>query len=207
MTLKNHPPLPGPGLPPPRGHPLPADRGPVPGPFGPGRRPGQPAIRDHLARKLLPPLAFYQTLRARGMDQAAALDLVRQETRQAAQEKKAEMASLARLPFAYTWYRLGVKKHMAKHFPQKGGETQWVRCDGKEIHFNLHTCLYQTVTQALGCPELCPCTARMTTSPSPAWPLRSPSTEPAPCQRGPCCDFHFSQGVRIPCNIYAPRRP
>ena len=34
--------------------------------FGPGRRPGQPAIRDHLARKLLPPLAFYQTLRARG---------------------------------------------------------------------------------------------------------------------------------------------
>lgn len=85
---------------------------------------GSPAIRDHLARKLLPPLAFYQTLRARGMDQAAALDLVRQETRQAAQEKKAEMASLARLPFAYTWYRLGVKKHMAKHFPPEGWETQ-----------------------------------------------------------------------------------
>lgn len=68
---------------------------------------GSPAIRDHLARKLLPPLAFYQVLRARGMDQAAALDQVRQETRQAAQSKKRDMASLTRLPFAYTLYRLG----------------------------------------------------------------------------------------------------
>ena len=43
-------------LAPPRGHPLPADRGPVPGSFGPSDDRGSPAIRDHLARKLLPPL-------------------------------------------------------------------------------------------------------------------------------------------------------
>ena len=55
---------------------------------------GSPAIRDHLARKLLPPLAFYQVLRARGMDQAAALDQVRQETRQAAQENHALLAEV-----------------------------------------------------------------------------------------------------------------
>ena len=154
---------------------------------------GSPAIRDHLARKLLPPLAFYQTLRARGMDQAAALDLVRQETRQAAQEKKAEMASLARLPFAYTWYRLGVKKHMAKHFPPEGWETQWVRCDGKEIHFNLRIAVKPS-PRPWAARNCAPCTARMTTSPSPAWPLRSPSAEPAPWPAGPsAATFIFSR--------------
>lgn len=37
---------------------------------------------------------------------------------------------------------MGVKKHMTKNFPPEGWETEWVRCDGKEIHFNLCSCLY-----------------------------------------------------------------
>ena len=102
------------------------------------------------------------------------------------------MASLARLPFAYTWYRLGVKKHMAKHFPPEGWETQWVRCDGKEIHFNLHTCLYQTVTQALGCPELCPLYCENDdiafAGLAPKITFRRTGTL---ASGAPCCDFHF----------------
>lgn len=153
---------------------------------------GSPAIRDHLARKLLPPLAFYQVLRARGMDQAAALDQVRQETRQAAQNKKRDMASLTRLPFAYTLYRLGVKRYLAKSFPPAGWDTQWVRCDGKEIHFNLRTCLYQEVTQALGCPELCPLYCENDdiafSGLAPKILFRRTGTL---ASGAPCCDFHF----------------
>lgn len=153
---------------------------------------GSPAIRDHLARKLLPPLAFYQVLRARGMDQAAALDQVRQETRQAAQSKKRDMASLTRLPFAYTLYRLGGKRYLAKSFPPAGWDTQWVRCDGKEILFNLRTCLYQEVTQALGCPELCPLYCENDdiafSGLAPKILFRRTGTL---ASGAPCCDFHF----------------
>ena len=60
-----------------------------------------------------------------------------------------------RMPFVYTMYRMGVKKHMAKNFPPEAWKTEWVRCDGKEIHFNLHSCLYYDVCVKYDCPELC----------------------------------------------------
>lgn len=59
------------------------------------------------------------------------------------------------MPFVFTMYRMGVKKHMAKNFPPEGWKTEWVRCDGKEIHFNLHSCLYHDICVEKGCPELC----------------------------------------------------
>ena len=146
---------------------------------------GSPAIRDHLARKLLPPLAFYQTLRARGMDQAAALDLVRQETRQAAQEKKAEMASLARLHFAYTW---------PSPSPQKGGRPSGSAATGRRSISTSTPASTKPSPRPWAARSCAPCTARMTTSPSPAWPLRSPSTEPAPWPAGPpAATFIFSR--------------
>lgn len=117
---------------------------------------GSEAIREHLRRKLLPPLAYYKALRARGLGEGEALEYVRRETRKAAQIKRAEMQKLARMPFAYSMYRLGVKKHMQKNFPAAGWQTEWVRCDGREIHFNLRSCLYWETARACGCPELCP---------------------------------------------------
>lgn len=64
-------------------------------------------------------------------------------------------AKFARMPFVFTMYRMGVKKHMAKNFPPEGWKTEWVRCDGKEIHFNLRSCLYHDICVEKGCPELC----------------------------------------------------
>ena len=88
--------------------------------------------------KLLPPMAYYKALLAGSYDNDAALDFVRQETLKTAEKKKKEaMAKMARLPFAYSIYRLCVKKFMTKNFPAVGWKTEWVRCDGKEIHFNL----------------------------------------------------------------------
>ena len=62
---------------------------------------------------------------------------------------------LETMPFAYTIYRLGVKKHMRKNFPDDGWTTEWVKCNGKEIHFNLHNCIYWELTKMYDCPELC----------------------------------------------------
>lgn len=113
------------------------------------------AIRAHLQQKLFPPMAYYKTLRANGLAQEEALGYVRLETQQAAQMKQRAMQKMALLPFAYTMYRMGVKNHMKKNFPPEGWEKEWVRCDGKEIHFDLHRCIYWELTQQYGCPELC----------------------------------------------------
>lgn len=116
---------------------------------------GSDAIRDHLQRKLFPPMAYYKVLRLRGFTQEKALEYVTQETHKAAAVKKEEMKKLASMPFAYTMYRMGVKNHMKKNFPGEGWQTEWVRCDSKEIHFNLHRCIYWDLTNTYGCPELC----------------------------------------------------
>lgn len=113
------------------------------------------AVRDHLQRKLFPPMAYYKALCADGISKEKALEYVKQETHKAASIKREEMKKLANMPFAYTIYRMGVKKHMKKNFPDSGWQTEWVRCDGREIHFNLHRCIYWELTNQHECPELC----------------------------------------------------
>ena len=116
---------------------------------------GSDVIREHLEKKLFPPMAYYKTLLSRGMKATEALFYVKKETHKAASIKKQEMQGLAKMPFAYMIYRLGVKKFMKKNFPEEGWQTEWVRCDKKEIHFNLHRCIYWDLTNRYGCPELC----------------------------------------------------
>lgn len=116
---------------------------------------GSAAIGEHLAQSLFPPMAYYKALCAQGFAQEKALELVRKQTAQAAEQQRLEMQKLAKLPFAYTIFRKGAKKHMKKNFPDQGWQTEWVRCDGKEVHFNLSKCLYWELCQAYGCPELC----------------------------------------------------
>lgn len=113
------------------------------------------AVKEHLQRKLFPPMAYYKVLCANGISKEKALEYVKQETHKAASVKRDEMKILANLPFAYSIYRMGVKKHMRKNFPDAGWQTEWIRCDRKEIHFNLHRCIYRDLTNQYGCPELC----------------------------------------------------
>ena len=42
-----------------------------------------------------------------------------------------------------------------KKFPQEGWDTQWIRCDGKEIHFDMTRCIYKDICDTEDCPELC----------------------------------------------------
>ena len=113
------------------------------------------AVKEHLQRKLFPPMAYYKVLCANGISKEKALEYVKQETHKAASVKRDEMKKLTNLPFAYSIYRMGVKKHMRKNFPDAGWQTEWIRCDRKEIHFNLHRCIYRDLTNQYGCPELC----------------------------------------------------
>ena len=111
--------------------------------------------KGHIQMKLLPPLSYYKALLSAGCGRAAALELVRAGEKKTAEAKKESMSKMARLPFAYSIYRMGVRKFMTKNFPEEVWKTEWVRCDGKEIHFNLHSCIYHDLCSKYGCPELC----------------------------------------------------
>ena len=73
------------------------------------------AIRYHMTVKLFPAMSYYKALQAFGIDDA--IEKVRIETQKAALINKQNNAKFARMPFVFTMYRMGVKKHMAKNFP------------------------------------------------------------------------------------------
>lgn len=116
---------------------------------------GNPVIQEHMHGRLFPAMAYYQALLAEGIPQKEALAFVELETQKAAVKNKEKNAQMVRMPFAFLLYRMGVKSYMKKSFPAEGWETEWVRCDADEIHFNLHRCIYWDLCQQNGCPELC----------------------------------------------------
>ncbi|MBQ3704724.1 MAG: L-2-amino-thiazoline-4-carboxylic acid hydrolase [Oscillospiraceae bacterium] len=106
---------------------------------------GNGEIEFHLTMNLYPTMAYYQALQKYGLSKEDALSLVRKETTRAANIKKAEQAKTAKLPCAYLMYRMFVKSVMKKKFPPEGWYTQWIRCEGKEIHFDMTRCTYKDI--------------------------------------------------------------
>lgn len=158
---------------------------------------GSEAIKYHMTAKLFPAMSFYKALLSFGFSREEALQKVSAETQKAALVKKEENERFARMPFVYTFYRMGVKKHMAKNFPAEGWRTEWVKCDGHEIHFNLHTCLYYDVCMQNGCPELCTVYCKSDiVSFSGLQPKIDFERSGTIGEGAPYCDFHFIKGKK-----------
>ena len=137
-------------------------------------------------------MAYYKALFAEGYGKDESLNFVRKETRKTAEMKKDTMAKMARLPFTYSIYRMFVKKFMAKNFPPVGWKTEWVRCDGHEIHFNLHSCIYWEMCRKYECPELCVVYCESDNiSFSGLLPKISFNRNGSLGAGSDCCDFHF----------------
>lgn len=156
---------------------------------------GNPAIAEHLRGKLLPAMAYYKALLAEGIPKNNALAAVRRETQKAALIKKESSARMVRIPFAFLVYRMGVKSHMRMNFPMEGWETEWVSNSAREIHFNLHRCLYWDLCRQQGCPELCTvyCENDITAF-SGLLPKIRFERSGTLGEGAACCDFHFING-------------
>ena len=130
---------------------------------------GNHVIEEHLQSRLFPLMSYYKALLKHGIQEDQALLLVRETAHKAAIDKKAEMQKLGSLPFAYLIFRMGVKRHMKNHFPPEGWQTEWVRCDCQEIHFNLHRCPTGMLRNNSGARSCAVYSAKVMTSPSPDW--------------------------------------
>lgn len=100
-------------------------------------------------------MAYYRALLEHGYGIDQVPILVCKETAKTANIKRTKQAKIMKIPGTYLMYRLFVKSVMKKNFPQEGWDTQWMRCDSREIHFDLTRCIYKEVCDAEGHPELC----------------------------------------------------
>ncbi len=116
---------------------------------------GSDMIKWHMQCKIFPLIAYYKTLISNGYSTEQALGYARKESARVANLKKLDNEKLAKMPFTYFMYRLGVKGHMNKNFSAEGWDIEWVCNNGKEIHFDMKSCVYYDMTVEHGCPELC----------------------------------------------------
>lgn len=112
-------------------------------------------IKWHMTKFIFPVLAYYMALLEYGLSIENAYKHTLEVTQKHAMIEKKKNMIYAKIPFFYYLFKLAVKKVMKKIYPNEGWETEWVRYDNKEIHFNLKSCVYFDVTNQYGHPELC----------------------------------------------------
>lgn len=116
---------------------------------------GSDTIKDHMKNNIFPVLAYYMALLDSGISQEEAYENTLEQTQRYAQINKENNKKFGKTPGAFFLFRMAVKKVMAKNFPVEGWETEWIRCDHHEVHFNLKRCVYYEVVSHYNHPELC----------------------------------------------------
>jgi hypothetical protein len=156
---------------------------------------GNEGIKEHMAANMFPTIAYYLTLQEYGYSKKDAYSLTLTETQKAANIQKNKNSVLGKLPFAYTLFKSFAKGIMKKNYPVEGWETEWVKFNNKEIHFNFKRCIYLEMTAQYGCPELCTVFCKNDTAAFSGYEPKIHFERRGTLAEGAaCCDFHFVRG-------------
>ncbi|MCL2180710.1 MAG: L-2-amino-thiazoline-4-carboxylic acid hydrolase [Treponema sp.] len=152
------------------------------------------SIKNHMSTNMLPVIAFYKSLQESGFSKEEAYNLTLTETQKWAHVKEQRNKKMLKIPFTYSFFRLVVKSFMKKSFPVEGWETEWVRRDGKEIHFNLKRCIYIDITKECDCAELCQVFCKNDDVAFRGYEPKIYFHRNGTLANGDkCCDFHFTR--------------
>jgi len=152
-------------------------------------------IKWHMAENIFPVMAYYMALLEYEFSTDDAYANTLEEMQKHAMLAKEKNKVFAKIPFAYFLFKLGCRKVMGKYYPNEGWETDWVRYDKEEIHFNLKKCVYFEVTSQYGHPELCAAfCANDTTRFSGYLPNIKFERSGTVATGMEYCDFHFKNG-------------
>ena len=149
-------------------------------------------IKWHMTKNIFPVLAYYKALIEKGYAKEQAYKEVLEQTQRFAEISRLRNKRLGNMPGAYAIFRIGVKKVMAKNFPAEGWETEWVKNNKEEVHFNLKRCVYYETVKAYDCPELCTVFCKNDTTAFKGYLPRIQFKRSGTIGEGKKqCDFHF----------------
>jgi hypothetical protein len=151
-----------------------------------------PALRDHLARSILPGLALYSTLRADGCEEEEALRMTERLLAATLQRQRQLLEVLGRLPFFFVFLRAMTRRFMRRNFPPQGWQVEWPDEGPDVVAFDMRSCFYLDVLTEYGVPKLTAVYCRLDdlvyedVSPHVRW------ERTRTLGRGDdCCDFRF----------------
>lgn len=152
-------------------------------------------IKWHMNENIFPVLAYYMSLLDAGFATEEAYSYTLEETQKQAMSWKKKHKAFGKIPFLYPMFKIGCKRVMKKEYPNEGWETEWIRCDKKEIHFNLKRCVYFEITNQYEHPELCTVFCKNDNTTFSAFSPKVVFERSGTIGMGnKYCDFHFKNG-------------
>ena len=116
---------------------------------------GNPTLqRTHLENAILPAIAVYRSLLEAHIDQAEALQTMRQLLEQTVRGQREFVTWLAKLPFFFFIFRRILRIGFPLVYPPQGFRTEWVEDNPRCIAFNIYSCIFSTLLTRYGVPEL-----------------------------------------------------
>jgi hypothetical protein len=116
----------------------------------------QPALRNHVENRILPTLALYQAFLAETGSSERAKEWIGLLLNAKIQSKFAPLRFISHQPWFFSFFRRALSLSMALEYPSPGWETEWIQNDEQAIAFNMHGCLYKSILEGYGTPELTP---------------------------------------------------
>lgn len=152
-------------------------------------------VKGHMTGNTLPIISIYKACLVQNMLQAEAYDFTLGISQIRAKQESEQNKKLGSNPLGYFMFKLFCKKVIRKNFPELGWKIEWIKCNKKEIHFNMKSCIYAEITKQYGCPELCPVfCANDITAFSGYKPNIVFEREATIGEGKEICDFHFKNG-------------
>lgn len=112
-------------------------------------------LERQLKRLVYPVIAYYKTLLAYGYRKSTALGLVRYETDKAAEESGAILSAQMRKIFPFRAFRRNIRNFIEYKYPAGGWKSGDLHTGARNISFRIHECMYKSIAEKFGCPELC----------------------------------------------------
>jgi hypothetical protein len=114
------------------------------------------AIKWHMDKNMLPTIAIYLTFKQFEGTSEKAYEYTSEILQILCKKTQKKNRFIGKMPFGYSLFKLFCKSIIARQYPKEGWQTEWIKYNNEEIHFDFTGCIYAETTKRYNCIELCP---------------------------------------------------
>lgn len=114
------------------------------------------AIKWHMDKNMLPTIAMYLAFKQFESTCERAYDYTSEILQTVCIKMQRKNRFVGKMPFGYNLFKLFCGSIIAGQYPKEGWNTEWIKNNNEEIHFDFTSCIYVETTKRYNCIELCP---------------------------------------------------
>jgi hypothetical protein len=111
-------------------------------------------LGKHLARSILPAIAFYRVLQESGYSGDKSIAVIRDSVFSVDAPRAKILRSIGKLPFFFSLFRIMCRKSLQSVYGKSGWDMRWISDTDSEMTWDCHACFYEKEFTRHGVQEL-----------------------------------------------------